>query len=522
MGLVVVPCVIQPMSVQGQTFDFPVIPRGTFSFDVEATFFKAGDRFRSEEIGDRSSVPFGDAWSGQGLSADELPAVAPVETRVRELMDDPEYSVDVGVSAIRLELDEIRFPLRLAYGVTSRLTVEATVPFYRRRVDATHGYSPEGANVGANPAVTDPEGVAAFLDTLQSDVEAAGQWADEVCDEAGKGSEECEEAQALAGEAEGVHDALDTLFEAGPVLPLGGSQAGQAVDQRFVSLRQALEGAGVDPQASNVPLPQEPMTTEEFRSAFVEPIYGPSGPPVEPFTEVWEMGDLEAAVSFLFLDVGADPADPEAMEEETLPLRFRSGAAVRYRFPTAEPDTMRNYVEMERHRGHPQLEFRSLNDLSWPGRAGLRADLRYARAGSAEVPRRVAPVDRPLDPDAPVALLDWTPGNTVELDFDARVEITSELALSARYAYLARGSESFEPMAGEGDVDTAPLENDSDIRLHRAGFELAFSTVDAWRAERTRLPFEVRGGWSRGISGTGARAPRARQIHLALRVFIPR
>lgn len=516
LGLAVGAGAADPASVNAQTFDFPVIPRGTFAFEAEATFFKAEERFLPADAGTRSSVPFGAAWSLEGLGSDDLPATAPVETRIRELTEDPGYTLDVGISQLRMEVEEIRFPLRLAYGATSWLTAEVMMPIYRQRVDATHGYSPEGANVGANPGAGD------FLGTLGSDVEAADQWAEGVCDEAGSDSQECQEALELVADAETVHDELDDLFDAGPVIPLEGSQAGEAIEQRFVSLREALEGAGLDPQASSVPLPETPMAGEEFRTRFLEPAFGSGGPPLETFTDVWQVGDVEAAVSVLFLDIGVDPAEPDEWDDASLPLRFRSGASVRYRFATAEPDTMRNYVEVERHRGHPQLELRSLNDLSWPGRAGLRADLRYARAGSAEVRRRIAPVGRPLDPDAPVAVMDWTPGNTVELEFDARVELTSELALSGRYAYLSRGTEAFTPVAGDAGMDPTPLEANSDIRLHRAGFELAFSSVDAWRGGRTRAPFEVRGGWRRGISGTGERAPRGNRVHLALRVFIPR
>lgn len=523
LGLVVAATAADPADLRAQTFDFPVIPRGTFSFETESHFFKAEERFRPSGAGLEGSVPFGDAWSAEGMGVDQLPGAEPVQARVRELMDQPDYRLDLGISGVRMELEEIRFPLTLAYGATSWLTVEATMPIYRQRVDATHGYSPEGANVGPNPAVVgDEDAVQGFLDALADDAQAADEWAEGVCEEADEDAPECQDALDLAADAEGLRDELDDLFDAGPVLPLEGSQGGEAVDQRFVSLREALDGAGLDPQASNVPLPEEPLSGDEFRGLVMEPAFGTDGPPLDTFTDVWQVGDVEAAVSALFLDVGVDPADLEELEEARFPLRFRSGGTVRYRFPTAEPDTMRNYVEMERHRGHPQLELRSLNDLSWPGRAGLRADLRYAWAGSAEVPRRIHPVDAPLDPEAPVAVLDWTPGNTFELDLDARVELTSELALSAGYAFLTRGSESFAATGENGDVDPSPLELDSDIRLHRAGFQLAFSTVDAWRGERTRLPFEVRGGWTRGISGTGERAPRGRHIHLALRVFIPR
>lgn len=503
---------VSPGPSEAQSFDFPVIPRGAFAAEVEATFLSLDSRFRAGDEGGRSSEPLGAPWSDPEMGVALLPQLVSAEEQLRALTEDPGFRLRLGAGQVRLAADEIRFPFRLSYGLTSRITLSATVPVYRQRIDASHGFSPEGANVGGRPATgeLDP-----FLSGFEEDLEATRARATELCDEMGDEDPDCLDALGLADDAEAFLNGFEQLAQEA-VFPLEGSPPGDALNAWFQEIRAGMEGLEIEPGAPVLPLADAPLDGAALRSLFIEPLYGPGGPPLEPFTNIWLLGDVEAALTVALVDLRRSDAENGA------PLRLRSAAGIRYRFPTAEPDTMRNYVEFEAHRGHPELELRSVNDLTWGGRAGLRADVTLSLPGSADVRRRVAAVDEPLDPAPPTRVLSWQPGRAVQLDLAPRLALTSELALSGRYSYFSRGEESFEPAAGEQAVNVRPLVEGSAVSLHRAGLELAYSTLEAWQEERASIPFEIRAGWRRGISGTGERLPRADRIHTGLRIFIPR
>jgi hypothetical protein len=498
----------EPRGIRSGFVANPLLARGSLLFEFGGGAQSVSRTYRSN--GGEAS-PLGESFFIPGLGADEVPALAPAEDRLRALAGEPETPrLRLGSTRGRFSANEQMLPMRLSYGVLDRLTVGITVPVVRRRVDALLRLSPDGANVGQNPADGTQSGVPAFLSGSQaalSDLQAA---VDAWCAENGEGDPQCQSGRALTEEFSSFLAALSTAYEEEALFPLAGSDLGGLLAARWTAVRDGAAGWNAEAPES-LPLAIQGIGDEAFRSLILEPAWGPTGFPGETPRAFLVLGDVEAHVAWALLN-----PDPAGREES---VRIRSSLVGTVRFPTGTPDSLRTVAPLDPPRGVGAVELKSVSDILLPGRFAALAVVQVGRWGSRDLTLLAPDPGRPFIPGATRAQVRWTPGDHLRVAVTPRFHLHHALSLGAGWSFLARGADRYESLDPEGP---APFQPERGPRLHRLSLELRFAALEPPASEAMLRPLEFMIRGSRTVSGSGPLAPVERGIEFGGRLTLKR
>lgn len=487
----------------------PVVGRGSLLFEFEGTsvsvnrLYQGADEEGAGQLGHFLFVP--------NLGAEQAPHLAPAEERIRALTgvgDAPRISL--GTTRGRFTANEQVLPMRATYGVVERVTIGVTVPVVRRRVDTQLRLSPEGANVGMNPALDPEGGVGAFLAGSQGALAALQEAVDEWCAQAGEGDPRCQEGRSLAEELGGFLGDLALAYGEDEVFfPRAGSDLGAILAGRWEALR---EGAGEwDAEApETLPLAVQALDDAAFRREVVAPAWGETGFPLDTPRAFLLLGDVEAHVAVSLLRGRADGRGP---------VRVRSSVVGTVRFPTGQPDSLRIVAPLDPPRGVGGVELRSVTDVLLPGRFAALAVVEVGRPGSRDMTLLAPDPARPFVPGATRTDARWTPGEHLRIAVTPRYHVHPTMSFGAGWQYLVRRPDRFESL----DPGGPPIWNpDRGPRLHRLDLELRYSVLHPPASETLRFPLEFVLRASRTVSGSGPMAPVERRIHFGGRVTLRR
>jgi hypothetical protein len=487
----------------------PVLSRGSLLFHVEGGGLSM-TRLYQGIPGQQGTDRPGHFLLLPELGVDHAPGLAPTEDRLRALTaSDQAPRLVLGATRGRFSSNEQVIPMRVSYGLLDRVTLGVTVPVVRRRVDALLRLSPDGANVGRNPAL-DPDGpVTPFLTQSQgalADLQAA---VDDWCAQAGEEDARCQEGRALAQEMEAFLTDLSAAYDEEALFPRAGSDLGALLSGRWAGFREgAQEWEVASPDA--LPLSLQGVDEETFRSQVVEPAWGATGFPLETPRAFLLLGDVEAHVSVALLQGRAD--DPG-------PVRVRSALVGTVRFPTGTPDSLRIVAPLDPPRGVGGVELRSVTDVLLPGRFAALAVVEVGTHGTRELTLLAPDPDQPFVPGATRTEARWSPGDHLRISVTPRYHLRPALSLGAGWRYLARRPDRYESMVPDGP----PIfQADRGPRLHHLELELRFSAMEPPMVEALRFPLEVFVRGSRTVSGSGPLAAAERRLQIGGRLVLLR
>jgi hypothetical protein len=153
------------------------------------------------------------------------------------------------------------------------------------------------------------------------------------------------------------------------------------------------------------------------------------------------------------------------------------------------------------------------------GRLGLRARALYTRQQAGEVSDRIRAPDQPFTPRASLTVLEWDPGDELDVEVQPAFRLAPSLALGLVWRYWRHGPDTYtrvgplpappddgapqDPLRPRVPVPTDPqlLEIGTERSVHELGGSLTYRT--------TLLPgsegdgFEVFLDVRRAVSGTG-------------------
>ncbi|MGD2069749.1 MAG: hypothetical protein PVI57_13830, partial [Gemmatimonadota bacterium] len=412
-----------------QETESPLSPAGRLRLQVAPAFVAWDSRY-----GEEGSEPLG-ADLDVGETTAFFPGVPNLETGLRALLDDPEYSGSLGRTQARVSADRLELPLRVDVGVFDWLTVGATVPLVKGRTEITLDFDSAGANLGGNPVLTDLASVAAYVDGLNTAGAAASGRADEVCASEPE-SEACSSAMALADDLGSFNADLSEAYRASFLFPTTESAAGTTLRERSDALDGRLVEAGLEGLAGTLPL-AEPLPDRAAFDDFVASAFAMPSPALGNPVELWELGDVELhAVVQLLEGVRRDSTDERAT------ARWQVGAGGLVRLGTGSRDDPAVLLDHPAGDGQTDLEGRLFANLVWH-RLGLWTDIRYGVQLSTNVTRRVGPSGLPFLAPRGLSLLKWTPGSYLRLEVAPRVHLTGELAVSAGYHLWSKAQDSY-------------------------------------------------------------------------------
>lgn len=500
---------------------------GTIRLEVTPSFYWWDSRFGERSEGGslvRGREPLGFDLTRNDVGTSMVPSLAPFEARVRDVLQDDDFSLDLGLSVTSWSHSQTRIPIRLDIGVTDWLTVSGVVPMVRSeaQVDVSFLGDSATANVGVNPAQDDLGSVSGFLTALGMDVDSFAATAAAICENQGPTSPECVDAQAVLAQGQSLDGGLSDLYEDGDAFfPLSGTDAGRAVEARVDDFRARLEAYGQAATFGAPPLSTTPLDNAGFEAIVTDPAYGVVGAPLIPVVGTWGMGDVELSVAARLLERRGDPGatDPG--------LRYQVGGEATLRLGTgiqADPDVFQSLPSG----GRPGLGLRVFGS-ALAGRWGLRAHAALGLRQTVDAVRRVAEPDVILAPVAARTPVRWTPGKTVDLYAAPRFHLSEGLALTVPYRFLRKASDRYTlpdgstgPPAGApaGTPDVTVLEEETSVTLHRIGVGVVYSTLPAFRRDQSSYPIELRATWLTSFAGSGGRTPVLNSVAVTFRLYL--
>lgn len=397
-------------AVAGQDGDWSVLRRGELRVGVYGEFVSGDERFG--EDGDR--VPLGMPFETDN-AATLFPEFDVLGDRLFDITGDGSAAPVLGPTVVALQTSQVRVPLTVELGLTSWLTLGATVPFHRSRVEGEIGILPsESANVGVNPAFDDYEAVLAFTRELTQ--AAAGL----------PGTQ----AQLWGDWAESWVGA----YAASSVFPAAGTAGGDALAGALAEFNAVLAAAGRPQVGTPLPLAEAPLDRNGLRS-LVTATDGPYQYYPLSLPLLWGIGDVEVEARLRVLEGAPRPQTGRPGHGLTLMGRVR--------LPTGSGEDPRGIYDLPRGDGQMDLEAAAAGWIRG-GRFGLAASGSYTLARAGRVVRRVAPPELPLVPVANVAELEWTPGNALAVELRPSVALADPLWIELRYRFRSETAGSFE------------------------------------------------------------------------------
>jgi hypothetical protein len=116
-------------------------------FEVAPRFLGAHQRF-GENGRESIAAPFGGV-----LDASRLSSLSALQDDIAALTQNTPFQATLGTARINAAITAAVIPLSIQAGITSRLSVHASVPFFTGAQDVQIGLDPNSATVGSNPGL---------------------------------------------------------------------------------------------------------------------------------------------------------------------------------------------------------------------------------------------------------------------------------------------------------------------------------------------------------------------------------
>jgi hypothetical protein len=549
-AFVVVSTVVAPGRATGQPaaggFEDATIPRrGEARFRISATFDASVDQFGTKS-GATGRFPLGRVLTFDSLGAAQLPAVGVTQRFLRDSL-----GVSSGLSLGSVQTDSrvltTSFPLRLEFGLTSRVALDARVPIVRTRNAVRLGVNNGGGtgNLGFNPSDSRfASGTAAAVArnaAVQAQLAAAItrlQGLVTSCSTpAGAGGAGCAPvianragATQLITEARTAANGITSVYGNGtatgtgtPFVPVAGSDAQRAVEARLTALRTRFTsfnvsdlGSGTAPAGAT-----ERIANSGFRRILGDPLLGFAYDTTFS-VERGGLGDVEVGARFKWLDM---------FGESRLPVsgfHARSTAGVAYRLGTSGTDLPFLLFDVPLGTGADALIFRSETDIASGRRLGATIAARWVRPLADEAVVRVPlSTESILAPAARTQTVGRHLGRELTLEVTPRWAPSESFTIAAQYSVTTKQDDAYagtftvtdEPFVTTDTFDAAVLGVATGGRAQRFGFGATYSTLAARARGRAGLPIEVSYLHTSTVAGSGGVVPRVTTDALVLRLY---
>jgi hypothetical protein len=459
--------------------------------------------------------PLGYYYSADTLGTGLLPTLAPVDDAVRSITGDAGYRLNGGRFTTRLDGDLRRIPLSLSLGLSSKLTVTATIPLVTSRMKSSTSLDTTDADAGWNPISS--QGSAAALDSLTlllGELEAAAAQLEAEIAAGGfdcPGGPTCQEAQALAARARGLAADLQLLTgytavtaatgdPVPPFVPVAQSTAGTAIRQAVTDVNQGLLALGQTGLSTTVPLPSQRLESDAVDAMLGGSDFGYDALPLNPpeTIKLSGIGDVELGLRY---GLASGPT-------------FRAVLGTIVRLPTGKKqDDPNDLVDFAPADGQLDVAV-SLDGAFEPGsRVGVWFSGAYNLQLGDPITKRIARLDLPFTPQATVTEVQRNLGDEIRASIHPALRLTP-----AFRAFLSAGM--FYKVADSYTLDGAAVPE-----LEALTSQLLWTMGGGlwYRMERNRrgvtLPIEAGFLYSQAIAGSRGLVPKGGRMTLSLRLF---
>lgn len=480
-----------------------------FRFDVTSQFIGARERFGTDG---RESL--GAPFSGL-LDATRLPALSALSADITSLSRTSGFAAALGTGRVDAAITAAVIPLSLQVGLTNRIMLSVSVPYFTGAQDVQAGIDPATATVGINPAITSAAAMAknttivssltdaaSNLEALASDC-AANPAFDPRCAQV---TAELAQVQSLIERARATTALLariyggDATITASKYVPFTGSATQNAIIAQLAALRSDFDrysttsiADGAAPVGAGAP-----ATVSDYETAFDTA----SGFALRSLRRRYRQGFGDTDVGVMLRVYDGIRANPW-LTDTTTSRGIRQSFGFTYRLGTGKPQDRDDPFLLATGDGQNDLEFVSATDILTSRKVWGSAVVRYT-------------MQQPLDeitriPDAsgsPLIALDRRRNSETKLGNRLQVEVTPRYVLSE---YFALGLLYRLTMQQAGTInEVAPFTDNihldyaiPSMTSHEVGLGFTWSSIAGHRMKRARLPLEVHYDHTMTIAGSG-------------------
>jgi hypothetical protein len=513
--------------VTGPWEDGSIAPRGVLRIGVTPRFEQWKERFD----GDGDRLPLGSLFPDIGAS---FPFVNTLATNLATVIGNANVPLTFGSLQTRLDVTQVRTEIALDYGITSRLGLQALIPYVKNRVHVLANPGGDGT-IGFNPGADLPAAqqqnellvgtITNAATTLTSELARCMGSSDASCaainaDRAG--------ATALVQQAGGVSTALAAVYGTTTVsgaryAPVAGSALQAAVTNRLIALNSQFRGfLGAPPTGewiTGTPVAGPPIAAAGL-AALLGDSAGALARPLGDY-EHSHVGDIEVGAKVLLLDTFG----PVAVSPLPRAGALRLAVAGVYRLGTGQLDLPNDFTDVGTGDRQADLELRGFGDLAVGPRFWVSSVLRIGLQQPDRMLRRIPGSATDIFPEAAREVeVERNLGDVMEFEVAPRYVPNDEFSIAGLYRYRNKGADSysgtFNVTSADGRLlvlDASILNNGTAQKEQLLGFSVTYSTVRGYARGTSKWPLEVWYMHTAVMSGTSV--PRIQMNGVGLRIY---
>jgi hypothetical protein len=467
--------------------------------------------------GTRQSL--GSLLTATSLGPTSTPLLADLSSELAAITGQSSGILSLGGLSATAEQEHGLGTIGLALGVTSRVTLFATLPIVMVRSRYTMAYDPSTATVGLNPAhpslgnATGQSQATLFfnqLDTALATLAAKVSRGDFAGDPATLAL-----AQQTLTDGTALRSGLFTLLvdprRAMPVLPTATSADGTALLARIASFRNTFgDRLGVNGFTASPELPSAPLTSQGFNALLTSPDgFGRAAADDRPRTTI---GDLEAGVAV------------ELYHRGTIGDRWLSvWTRGLVRFPNGSLPRATQLFDQGTGDRQFDAEISGLVEFG-KGSLGLRGEATYRRQVARVLLGTIGGVDQLLLPTYRAAALSQDLGDVLSLTARPFVRLAPHLALTGMASYWRKGEDRYTYAVGQGEIAGASLsemQRGTAADALQLGVGLSYVHPGEMRDKAMTMPVEAGFSIERTVASGRGIVPSPLTTRMTFRVYKP-
>ena len=506
-------------AIMGLGEDASTTPAGSFRFRIQSVWSYFDQQYVSPAPGTPGVLqPLGGRFSLDSVGASQLPVLRPLQDSLRTLTGVSSLNVSIGKTVTQITDRITNIPVSVEAGVTRWLSITAMVPIVQTTTNVFFRANPKAneANLGANPAGTDPS-ARATDSLLAQQLVSAAHAIQAYCSGSGSSDPQCTGAAALVSSAAGLGTSLSNIYVYGVLVPTRGSSVQGAVDTRIATVRGALNAFAAN-SASGVPAvtatgvvgAPTPLATPLMQEFLSNPAYGVGLDPLQTISRT-HIGDAEITAKLLLFD-SFSLRKMSRFTPHGVNARLAVGAG--YRFPTGALPSPNALTDLASGTHVGAVLVRGYLDLTLGGHFWVSGIARYAKATSDSLTLRYAP--GVAFPSAASAVnVNRQLGDLVEIEAMPRWVFNDYISVGGQYVYRHKPVDTYS-VNGTAEPD---MSNGTDFTEQRVGGGIAFSNAHAVSEGKSKIPFDVSYLHSETISGRGGALPKLITDAITIRLY---
>jgi hypothetical protein len=488
------------------------VPRGVLRIELGGEFRNADSRF---DDGKTEDIARG--FTSDALGGSFLPTLAASELTIGKLIGDPTYRLNAGRTTANGLLNIGTASIGASYGLSRRLTLFASLPIVRTRMQIRLDLDSTSANAGFNP--NDPVfGSAGGQSQTGTFFAEFGNALVTLGTKIANGDYDANPAQkALAQQAltdgTALRDGLIGVLADpdAPFVPLATSSAGVAISNTVSTLQTTLAGLNVSGFSTLPALASQRISDSDLDNLISNP-----GGPIRAFplrdANRSRIGDVEAGFAYTLID---------RWNRKGRAGGVRLALEARGRFPTGLLDRPDDLLDVGTGTGHFAARLTGTLDMGI-GRIGSRFSAGYEHRFPAILSRRIGTPFQPFAFASRLSNVRSLPGGLLDVSATPFFRLAPSLAIlgGIRLRRNAQDQVSFASVK-----DSIPGVNPGDLALGTrwtlTSFQAGLTYVSPAASDDTRSGLPVEASWiiEGPLSGSGGIVAKERIMRMQLRLY---